>query len=401
MRLFKQYIILILLGIMFLAYSSCDKNEEETKSSYFIKYFGNQYPNEGIKVIQDNDEGFLILANTYIENDKDILLLKTDKFGNELWRNRIEEDSVNNSAHDFYRSSDNTFTIVGTSIDYAESDQIFVIKINADGTEMWRRKIGNDTTNEIGYSIAPTNDGGSAITGSTRSGNNTNILYIKIDANGDSICSNSYGDRELNDAGMNIIGYREVYNIITGYYTLEGSNEVENIQSAIYVVSQNGGGENNSIRLTEIIDGSNSGIQSYLDEEENLYMISNVMNSNGKNAINLLKHTNVEGSQYDTAFTRLYQKDEDIHANSFARLNNNAGFAIIGFSTEKTDDILLLVVDNAGDVLIDKSYGGFDNERGKSVLQTLDGGYVILGTIGTEGNSDICLIKTNSEGELK
>ena len=63
--------------------------------------------------------------------------------------------------------------------------------------------------------------------------------------------------------------------------------------------------------------------------------------------------------------------------------------------------MLLIKSSIDGQEIFTKTFGGTGIEQGESVIQTSDGGFLLLGSTLFEGNSMITLTKTNSEGELE
>lgn len=61
-------------------------------------------------------------------------------------------------------------------------------------------------------------------------------------------------------------------------------------------------------------------------------------------------------------------------------------------------DVWLIKVDEDGNKIWDKTYGGILRERGQAVQQTSDGGYIIAGTTNQAGTDDVYLIKTDGDG---
>jgi Secretion system C-terminal sorting domain len=91
------------------------------------------------------------------------------------------------------------------------------------------------------------------------------------------------------------------------------------------------------------------------------------------------------------------------HDNGYSvDLANNGGFIITGgtysYSTGQfaNADIWLIRTDNNGDTLWTRSHGGTENEEGFSVKSCIDGGYILTGYTGIQ--PDIFLLKTDSLG---
>ena len=65
-----------------------------------------------------------------------------------------------------------------------------------------------------------------------------------------------------------------------------------------------------------------------------------------------------------------------------------------------SSDVYLLKTDAYGVEQWSQTFGGTDDDEGKSVQQTTDGGYIITGTTGGWEFSDIYLIKTDGNGNI-
>lgn len=88
----------------------------------------------------------------------------------------------------------------------------------------------------------------------------------------------------------------------------------------------------------------------------------------------------------------------------FVQQTSDNGYIIAGFTNSfgaGNYDFYLIKTNVSGDTLWTKTYGGISWERGYTVQQTLDGGYIITGvtySFGT-GRGDVYLIKTNASGD--
>ena len=83
---------------------------------------------------------------------------------------------------------------------------------------------------------------------------------------------------------------------------------------------------------------------------------------------------------------------------------SDGGYVIAGWTAsfgEGYGDVYLIRTDLLGDILWTRTYGGADSDRGYSVRQTADGGYMIAGRTRSfgSGNWDVYLIKTDPAGD--
>ncbi|MBT8378769.1 MAG: T9SS type A sorting domain-containing protein, partial [Ignavibacteria bacterium] len=108
-------------------------------------------------------------------------------------------------------------------------------------------------------------------------------------------------------------------------------------------------------------------------------------------------------SSGDTTWTKTYGGSNDERAYSVMQTSDD-GYIIVGETTSfgnGNDDAWLVRTNSIGDTLWTKSFGGAESDEGHSVIQTSDGGFVIAGVKESSVTyDDMWLIKTNSSGEM-
>lgn len=91
----------------------------------------------------------------------------------------------------------------------------------------------------------------------------------------------------------------------------------------------------------------------------------------------------------------------------WVRETEDGGFIIAGTchsNFPSTDqNACIIKVDDKGQKLWHKTYGGSGEETGKAVLPTFDGGYLLVGDTNSSGagDMDIYLVKTNTQGRVE
>ena len=157
------------------------------------------------------------------------------------------------------------------------------------------------------------------------------------------------------------------------------------------------------ITFEKTFGGANNDVgYSVQQTSDNGYIISGWTESFGAgNYDAYLIKTNATG---DTLWTKFFGGLgwDDFYS---AQETNDSGFIMVGGSESFSNggyDVYLIKTDADGDTLWTKIIGGLDVDRGYSIQQTSDNGYIITGTTWSygAGTYDVYLIKTNSDGDI-
>ena len=320
----------------------------ENGDTLWTKTFGNTKSDGGSEVFITNDSGYIIIGNTSItgitHDTCSIYIIKTDINGNALWTKTV--NSLYNACVAAHQTNDNGFIITGYIRDnyWADSTDVYLVKINENGDTTWTKTYFKKNTNDYGVSVLQTNDNGFMILGETINSyeETEDIVLINTDINGDTLWTRTYGGTDT-DYGRSIVETNDNGYIICGSTYSFGSGGYD-----VYIIK---------IDST----GNQQWYKTY-------------------------------GGIYNDAGESIYKTNDD-------------GYIITGYSSNNDfssgADLYLIKIDEAGDTLWTRTYGGSQSDRGNSVRQTSDNGYIICGYTYSfgNGNSDVYLIKTNANGE--
>ncbi|MCW3077626.1 MAG: hypothetical protein JWO32_2235, partial [Bacteroidetes bacterium] len=198
--------------------------------------FGNDV---GRSVIQLQDSSFVIagFTNSYGAGGYDALIIKTDKNGTLLWQKTfggIDWDFT----YDLVEASDGNIVVVGNTSSFGSGNRDgLILKYDAAGTLLWQKFYGGVEDDEF-KSIIKTNDGSLATVGYNKSQGdlNGNTYFVKLDLNGDTIFTKTYGGIYV-DYGTDVI--QKFFNnyFISGAKTYSANGHTE---SVMYEISPTG-----------------------------------------------------------------------------------------------------------------------------------------------------------------
>ena len=360
----------------------------------FEKTYGGTDEDIGRSVQQTSDNGYIIAGSTesFGAGSTDVYLIKTNSIGDTLWTKTYGGTDAD-FGYSVQQTNDNGYIIVsGTESFGAGSTDVYLIKTNANGDTLWTKTYGGIDWDES-YSIQQTSDNGYIIAGSTVSGpGNVDVYLIKTNENGDTLWTKTYGDTD-EDWGYSVQQTLDNGYIIAGYTNSFGAGEMD-----VYLIKTNANGDT---LWTKTYGGIYSeGSFSVQQTTDGGYIIAGYTIFGATPDVYLIK-TNESG---DTLWTKTYGGTLIDYGNSVQQ-TSDGGYIISGAAESfgaGNYDAYLIKTNESDDTLWTKTYGGTDEDQGRSVQQTSDGGYIIAG--GTEsfgaGGLDVYLIKTDVNGNV-
>jgi len=303
----------------------------------------------------------------------------------------IEADMANS----IIQTEDGGYAVAGYTWSKGAGRQDFwVIKLYEDGSIEWDRTFGGSAADVI-YSIIQTKDRGYAVAGKTKSiASGEKAWVIKMNTRGNKVWDNTFAKR-TDDEIFSIIQTKDGGYTVCGYTGAKDWGEVDSwiikLDKTLNIEWDKtfggiGWDETNSILQEE--DGSFivfGFVQSKDKGREDGWIVK--LNENGE----MVWDKSFGGSQNDEVFSGIKTAD--------------GGYAVCGYTESKGAggcDAWIVKLDEDGEVVWDKAFGGIEAEVANSIIQTGDGGYVLAGYTESKGagREDAWVIKLDEDGEV-
>ncbi len=180
--------------------------------------FGGTYDEWGWSVIEVSTGGFAISGRTASlgAGSSDVWLIRTDADGNELW-NKTYGGIYSDVGRELVEVSGGGFAIIGSTQSYGSgSSDVWLIRTDADGNELWSRTFGG-LTSDSAHGLVEVSTGGFAIAGRTQSfgAGATDLWLIRTNANGNLLWNQTFGGLSP-DEGQSLV------EISTGGFAITG-----------------------------------------------------------------------------------------------------------------------------------------------------------------------------------
>ena len=307
----------------------------------------------------------------------------------------------NETTHDVQHTPDGGFILVGSSDSYGNNGRkdVLIVKTDLDGEELWSNNIGISVADDVGYSIRQTPDGGYIVGGTQMIYETSRAYIVKTDAFGNkiwstaSITQDSVQGRAITltpDGGYALSGFAQRYVID------DNGNSLLEEDVFIYKVDSNG---YEQWSITHGGDKIDRALDIHAAADGSLYILGTSYSYSATGSQIYLLKTNSTGQEL---WMHTYGQGFANQGYSLAP-TTDGGFIITGWTDElkaSGDDAFLLKVDANGAQQWMKIFEEEGSQRGWDVSEAVNGGYLVSGIDQDKEFTDrsVMVIKANAQG---
>lgn len=407
----------------------------------WLKVFGGKTSDTGRAIAATSDSGYVLIGTTHrswggeVSGDDDILVIKTNELGNVEWK-KTYGGSKDESGQSIAITADGGYVLTG----HTDSNDghfwgmnkggqdIFVIKLDAEGVVEWKKLIGGSKLDES-LSITASDNGDLFLTGYTESNDgdfatmlrgNRDIIVIKLDERGDVQLKRTYGGSSL-DNGNNIASTPDGGSVLTGmFFSDDGDfNGMNQGRWDIFIFKLD---ERGDVQWKKTIGGRDwdEGCSIAIAADSG-YVLTGRTFSNDGDFKGLPKGwADIFVIKLDMRGNVQWQKSIGGSSTDegYSITTTVAGGYVLSGRTSSNDgdftgmnkdlyDIFIIKLDPRGDVQWSKTFGGSAWDEGYSVSRTPHGGFVLTGLTSSDdgdfdgmniGSYDVFVIKLDSNG---
>lgn len=299
------------------------------------------------------------------------------------------------------------YIVAGRSDSFSDGGDIdiWILKLNADGSIAWQKSYGGPESDFFGEVILPTSDSGFITTGYTASfGDWVEVGWIfKLNADGTIAWQKTYGDYqqeidailETGDGGYLAAGH--------AYFSETNSGD-------LWILKLNANGMVSWQKTHSLGDDYEVTVKSLIPATDGGYIVAGTFDYCPDGCVGsdiwIVKINNNGSIVWQKSYGGANdERGDDIQSTT------DGGYIVIGRTASfgaGMDDIWVLKLAANGTIAWQKTYGGAFFDQGEGIVQTTDGGYVAAGRTGLcdpnippyENCWDIIALKLNAVGSI-
>ena len=333
----KWKIILFVFGFIFSL-----SNMHAQYGLEWAKIYGGDAKDEAFRIVETTN-GDLIVGGYTVKKEKHLWIIKLDEKGFSKW-GKTYKAKPESQAKGLIISKDSNIVAAGFSVKpYRFQSDLWVLKLNQDGKEIWNKNYGGDGE-EGAYDLIETSDLGYAIAGysSTNDDYQDDALVMKLDSAGNKLWETTYGGSKPDYA-----------------YAITETSDND------LVICGTNGSRNRAYKAFWVLKVDSSGV----DIWDKVYMFN----------------------KWDVATAVTIGLDNYIYVAGYTRTHS-----IIDY------DIILMKLDQDGEVIWKKTHSWGKWDQVTSITSTYDNGIAVAGFTrsGEVLSSNFAVTKFDEEGNI-
>ncbi len=307
-------------------------------------------------------------------------------------------------AYSVMPTDDGGYIVAGSTTSFGAGDlDVYVIKLNRLGDVTWSSSFGGSDF-DVANIVIQTFDGGYLTAGRTRSfgAGSSDFYVLKLNPDGTLDWNRTYGQRGYDNA-FDIEPLNDGY-IISGYtHSRLGPGDVNNVDSLIIKIDFDG-----NIIWSKAYGVGEPGVDfPALTEDfysvrvtpDNGYIVGGWSSSNSAGGYDFFAmKLDKDG---DFLWTKTYGGPDDDYGRSL-ELTDDGGYIMTGWTESfgaGVSNALIIKLDADGNELWSRTIGSTGRDTGMEVKQSRDGNFMVAGTFSGSGR-DVLVAKLDTRGDV-
>lgn len=372
--------------------------------SQLCRTYGGPGDEKCYALVEASDGGYVMAGqtNSFGAGGIDVYVVKINAPGNIVWTKTIGGAGVD-YVYSMDVTSDGGYILGGTTSSYgAGGEDMYFIKLDAGGNIQWTKVVGGAGADR-GQEVVQTNDGGYAMAGQTNSfgSSNDDMYVVKLDAAGNLIWDKRFGTAGSLDQAFSLTATSDGGLALCGTsYFFTGAAASSSTEYAIIKLDAAG-----SLQWTRLIRNPDAPniypdyARSIIQTADGGYMISG--DAGRKKAsggyvpkiflVKLDASGNVSWNRFYGATSIPGFSAENSEYGESVIQTSDGGYVVAGYSFSFNYnyaqarsaglEFYIIKVDGSGNLLWTRIIGEQDNDIGKVVIATSDGGFAVAGYV--------------------
>ena len=411
-------------------YSLCEGGDFSTIKINTL--LGGSANDEALNLISGSDNSYYVIGSSASSSSGDVVessnglddywLLKLSETGDTLWTKLLGGNGEDNGIN-LVSTNNGGVILIGQSGSDQDGDvtdtsngsiDYWVVSLDSEGNVLWNKLLGGNSI-DIGTSITSTLDNGYVVVGGAASSNNGDVTEIsngfddywvvKLDSTGNIVWNNMLGGPSR-DIATDVIALQDSGFVVAGTTVMfGGGGDVTGSVSGdsdgwIVKVDKNG----NKV-WDRLIGGNGRDVAVSVDStSDGGFIIAGFSNSTSGNVSNISNGMlDFYIAKLNSSGVKLWDKliggDDDDEASSIIE-TSDGGYMVVGRSkSSMTDDVTdmnngmfdfwVVKLDSFGNIQWNRLLGGAGDDEASSVIELPGGGYLISGRSASKNSGDV------------